>query len=375
MKHYQTIIIGAGAAGIGFGSAMQRLGLTNFLIIEKGHIGESFLRRPRTTQFITPSFTTNGFGFPDLNAVIPDTSPAFSFEKEHLSGVEYARYLQLVAAHYNLPIQNETSVLSIDKRDSLFVIKTSKGDFSADYLIMATGEFQNPNTIDIKGADLGMHYGQVDNFHIKSDNPFIIIGGNESACDALTHLVYLGNQVELYTDTFGRKESNPDPSISLSPLTKERLKHIQDHKKEYYSISEGKKAIEIKQIGKQYQVTFDDGSTAESFHKPILSTGFLNTCHLIDGIALFEYDKNQLPIVTEDDESTIVNNCFLIGPSLRQRDTIFCYIYKFRQRFVPVINHIAQREGIILDEDTLEFFKENQMYLDNLACCDVNCDC
>ncbi|HGA3456058.1 TPA: pyridine nucleotide-disulfide oxidoreductase, partial [Streptococcus agalactiae] len=48
---------------------------------------------------------------------------------------------------------------------------------------------------------------------------------------------------------------------------------------------------------------------------------------------------------------------------------------KFRQRFVPVINHIAQREGIILDEDTLEFFKENQMYLDNLACCDVNCDC
>lgn len=106
MKHYQTIIIGAGAAGIGFGSAMQRLGLTNFLIIEKGHIGESFLRWPRTTQFITPSFTTNGFGFPDLNAVIPDTSPAFSFEKEHLSGVEYARYLQLVAAHYNLPIQN-----------------------------------------------------------------------------------------------------------------------------------------------------------------------------------------------------------------------------------------------------------------------------
>lgn len=59
MKHYQTIIIGAGAAGIGFGSAMQRLGLTNFLIIEKGHIGESFLRWPRTTQFITPSFTTN----------------------------------------------------------------------------------------------------------------------------------------------------------------------------------------------------------------------------------------------------------------------------------------------------------------------------
>lgn len=42
MKHYQTIIIGAGAAGIGFGSAMQRLGLTNFLIIEKGTLENLF---------------------------------------------------------------------------------------------------------------------------------------------------------------------------------------------------------------------------------------------------------------------------------------------------------------------------------------------
>ena len=90
MKDYKIIIVGAGAAGIGFGAALQQLGIEDYLILEKGNIGDSFLKWPRTTRFITPSFTTNGFGFPDINAIVPDTSPAFSFQKEHLSGREYA---------------------------------------------------------------------------------------------------------------------------------------------------------------------------------------------------------------------------------------------------------------------------------------------
>lgn len=85
MKHYQIIIIGAGAAGIGFGAALKRYDINDFLILEQGTVGDSFLKWPRTTQFITPSFTTNGFGFPDINAVVPNTSPAFSFNKEHLN--------------------------------------------------------------------------------------------------------------------------------------------------------------------------------------------------------------------------------------------------------------------------------------------------
>lgn len=177
MKHYQIIIIGAGAAGIGFGAALKRYDINDFLILEQGTVGDSFLKWPRTTQFITPSFTTNGFGFPDINAVVPNTSPAFSFNKEHLSGPEYAHYLSLVAKNDNLSIQTNTQVLTIQRHPKGYHLNTSQGDFSCRYLIMATGEFQLPNTQGIKGAKLGMHYGQVDSFNVKSEDPFIIIGG------------------------------------------------------------------------------------------------------------------------------------------------------------------------------------------------------
>ena len=41
-----------------------------------GRVGESFLRWPAETRFISPSFTGNFFGAPDLNAITPDSSPA-----------------------------------------------------------------------------------------------------------------------------------------------------------------------------------------------------------------------------------------------------------------------------------------------------------
>lgn len=375
MKHYKIIFIGAGAAGIGFGAALKRFELEDFLIIEKGEIGDSFLKWPKTTHFITPSFTSNGFGFPDINAVVPNTSPAFTFEKEHLSGAEYAHYLALIAKNYQLPIQKNTTVTRIEKNSDTYLIHTSQGEFSCDYLIMATGEFQHPNTGGIEGAELGMHYGQIDSFGVQSQDPFIVIGGNESACDALTHLAYMGNEVHLYTDTFGRSESAPDPSISLSPITKERLRHVQENPQYHVQITEGKMAKKISKLDDQYQVEFSDGSRAQSKHQPILATGFLNTSHLIDGIALFDYQSDGIPTVLNNDESSIQSNCFLIGPSLRQSNTIFCYIYKFRQRFVPIILDIAAREGWDLNPQEIQFFKENQMCLDNLDCCSVECDC
>lgn len=375
MKNYKIIIIGAGAAGIGFAACLERLGIKDYLVLEKGIIGDSFQKWPKTTQFITPSFTSNGFGFLDMNAVVPDTSPAFSFEKEHLSGKEYAHYLRLVAKTYGISLQENCQVTKINKSNDSYQIETSQGRYQAKYLILATGEFQNPNNKGIQGAELAMHYGQVDHFHVTSDKPFIIIGGNESACDALTHLAYLGNEVHLFTDCFGARKENPDPSISLSPITKERLKHIQSDPKYHIHIKEGKKARKIELIKQIYHVTFEDGSCANSHHKPILATGFCNCCHLIDGIDLFDYDAQQLPKVNEKDESTIQDNCFLIGPSLRQGQTIFCYIYKFRQRFLPVIAEIAKRESWTLNPEEVAFFKANQMYLDDLTCCQVNCDC
>jgi hypothetical protein len=52
------------------------------------------------------------------------------------------------------------------------------------------------------------------------------------------------------------------------------------------------------------------------------------------------------PKLTKCDESTICPGLFLCGPQVRQDDEIFCFIYKYRQRFAVVVNEIAKRLGM-----------------------------
>ena len=101
------------------GVALKDFGINNFAILER-KVGNSFIKWPEETRFITPSFTSNGFGMPDLNAIAIDTSPSYTLGKERLSGKDYAKYLQLVSEEYKLPIKTNCKVQSIKKKNWLF---------------------------------------------------------------------------------------------------------------------------------------------------------------------------------------------------------------------------------------------------------------
>ena len=107
---HAIVIIGAGPAGLGLGTALQKYGINDFLILEQETIAHSFESWNPDTHFISPSFTTNGFGAPDLNAITPDTSPAYSISSKHPSGKAHASYLQAVSKINHLPILQHTGV-------------------------------------------------------------------------------------------------------------------------------------------------------------------------------------------------------------------------------------------------------------------------
>jgi len=87
-------IVGAGAAGVGFGVVLRDLGLDRFAILERDEVGASFEQWPEQMRFITPSFTGEAFGHLDLNSIALETSPAYALQHEHPSGPEYAQYLR-----------------------------------------------------------------------------------------------------------------------------------------------------------------------------------------------------------------------------------------------------------------------------------------
>ncbi len=133
-------IIGAGAAGIGMAITLKDFGITDVIILEKGTVGHSFKHWPKSTRTITPSFTSNGFGMPDMNAISMDTSPAFTFNEATYFRINICLiFQQVVANHYELNIFENTVVTNISADDAYYTIATSI-TYHADYIFVATGD-------------------------------------------------------------------------------------------------------------------------------------------------------------------------------------------------------------------------------------------
>ena len=91
---------------------------------------------------------------------------------------------------------------------------------------------------------------------------------------------------------------------------------------------------------------------------------------------MFEHDDGY-PVINDFDESTITKNLFLVGPQVKHGNALFCFIYKYRQRFAIVAQEIAEREKIsseIVDPVINEYQSQN-FYLKDLSCCDNECVC
>ncbi|WP_078380009.1 NAD(P)/FAD-dependent oxidoreductase [Sutcliffiella halmapala] len=369
--NYKIAIVGGGPSGIGFGILLKQLGIKDFVIIERDEVGSTFYKWPKEMKLITPSFTGHGFGLLDLNAITPDTSPAYTFQKEHISGEEYGDYLAMLAEHYELPIMEYTEVTNIEFKKDNVTFNAGNEKMTVSSLVWATGEYQTPNLTPFEGAELCIHNSQVASWSKMEGQELTIIGGYESGIDAALHLVKNGKNVTVLSKSARWKSNDADPSITLSPYTQERLAQVK--KTGRLQLKGDKEVVKIAFLNEEYHIYLTDGSTLRSLTKPILATGFHPGARQLEG--LFDWGKDGMPVLTNKDESTKQNNLFLIGPNVRHKEVIFCFIYKYRQRFAIVAEEIIKRLNMEYEESTLEKYKKNQMYLDDLSCCEVKCEC
>ena len=148
LKHTSVAIIGAGPSGLGCAALLKQMGLVgdDLMVFDAKEIGSSFKAWPKEMRMITPSFPSNGYHQTDLNAITPDTSPAFSLNKEHPSGEEYAEYLRNVAHHHEIKVQENTRITEVaPQEDNSFYLTTESGqEIHTQYLIWAGGEFSAP---------------------------------------------------------------------------------------------------------------------------------------------------------------------------------------------------------------------------------------
>lgn len=361
---HDVIIVGAGASGIGCGVVLQDLGISSFLIFDREHTGASFDRWPEEMRFITPSFTSNAFGLLDLNSVTLNTSPAFTLHVEHPTGHQYANYLRGVQQHFELPVRRGVEVHRVEPLERGFRLHTSKGRFRSRFVIWATGEFQFPDLNPFPGAEHCIHTSKVSRWADVQGEEALIIAEYESGADAAAHLIAFGKRVTVLDAAAPWESRESDPSVALSPFTRERLAANQAQ------LVKDIRVGRITRVNGHYEVSALSGQTWKTSSKPFLATGFRGGLSQIED--LFGWRDDGTVILTESDESTLTPGLFVAGPQLRHQKVIFCFIYKFRQRFAVVGRAIAERLHLSLEP--LERYREG-MLLDDLSCCKAECKC
>ena len=340
------------------------------MIVEKESVGASFKQWPEETQFISPSFTGNFFKMPDLNAITPETSPAFNLLTEHPTGEEYQDYLQGISSYYDLDIETGITVQDIRKKNGLFFVETNEETYKSKFVIWAAGEYQYPDKMTFKGAELCTHYSEINSFEKIKTSDRIVIGAYESGCDAAINLCRQGTNVTLLDKANNFEMISSDSSYSLSPFTRDRLTD-DDVSFDYQPDCE---VNDVKFENGMYYVNTGTNKQFSSKYKPINCTGFATSLSLVK--PLFEFHEGY-PLLNNFDESTKTKNLFLVGPQVKHGNALFCFIYKYRQRFAIVSNRIATRNKIdrSVVKDVINHYKESNFYLKDLECCDDECVC
>jgi thioredoxin reductase (NADPH) len=181
---FDVIVVGAGPTGLACGIELKQRGL-NTVLIEKGCVVNSLYNYPTHMVF----FTT-----PELLEIggLPMTSL-----NEKPGRTEALKYYRRVAEYYGLNIHQYERVLSIAGDNDDFHVQTSKTEYRARRIVIATGYYDIPNMLNVPGEDLDkvIHYYKEP--HPYYDHDVLVVGAKNSAAIAALELHWTGARVSM----------------------------------------------------------------------------------------------------------------------------------------------------------------------------------
>ncbi|MFE3974212.1 MULTISPECIES: YpdA family putative bacillithiol disulfide reductase [unclassified Peribacillus] len=183
MNVEEVIIIGGGPCGLAAAIALKEVGIQS-LIIEKGNVVDSIYRYPTHQTFFSSS---EKLEIGDTAFIIENRKP---FRNQALA------YYREVVRRKELRINKFEKVEKVEKReDGKFLVKTSKGDYTALHVIVSTGYYDHPNYMCIPGEQLPKVFHYFKEGHPYFNCDVAVIGGKNSSVDAALELVKSGARV------------------------------------------------------------------------------------------------------------------------------------------------------------------------------------
>lgn len=181
---YDVLIIGGGPIGLACGIQAAKAGLS-YVIVEKGCLVNSLYHYPQTMTFFSTSERLEIGNVPFVS-----TNP----KPKRAEALEYYRR---VHQQFDLHTRLFEEVLSVERKDDVFAVTTSKTSYQARHVVVATGFYDEPCLLGIPGEGLPKvsHYYQ--DPHYYATQQVVVVGASNSSIDAALETFRKGAKVTL----------------------------------------------------------------------------------------------------------------------------------------------------------------------------------
>jgi putative flavoprotein involved in K+ transport len=177
-QHIETLIIGAGQAGLSTGHHLQRQGRPFLIVDGNQRVGDNWRQQWDTLRLYTPAKYD---GLPGL----PFPAPAWHFPGKD----EVAAYLERYALHWDLPIRMSTPVHRLAARaGGGFVADLGPDQITCDNVVVATGSFGRTPDVPELAGDLDPSIVQLHSSDYRRPSqlqpgPALVVGASHSGTD------------------------------------------------------------------------------------------------------------------------------------------------------------------------------------------------
>lgn len=200
-ERVETVVIGAGQAGLATGYHLQRRGRP-FVILDAEHrVGDGWRRQWDSLRIFTPAWA-------DALPGKPYPAPPWSFPTKD----EFADYVESYAAELGLPIRLDTRVTGLARTragegaNAGYLVTTDHGNLLADNVIIATGTFGRTPSVpgfadQLDPSILQLHSSEYRRAEDLPPGPVLVVGASHSGCDIAYEVAMVRPTVLVGRDT------------------------------------------------------------------------------------------------------------------------------------------------------------------------------
>ena len=315
------IIVGGGPIGIACGLEAQKNNLS-YVILEKGPIVNSLFNYPVNMQFFSSS-----------EKLEIDNIPFISKEAKPKRD-EALEYYRRIVTNNNLNINLFEKVESIQKEGGLFKAQSSKDQYEARYVIIATGFYDIPNTMNVPGEDLPKVSHYYDNPHFYAKQKLAVIGASNSAVDAALECYRKGAEVTMLVRG---PEIGKRVKYWVKPDIENRIK--EGSIKAYFNTE----VLEIKE--EVIKIKSNDEFLSLKNDYVLALTGYKPNFSFLEKIGVkLSDDEKRYPQYDDASMETNVKNLYLAGVICGGMDTHIWFIENSRVHAKTIVKDIITKE-------------------------------